>query len=46
MKIMVNGKIREMTDAQLEALQDMPEQGTVPTQEEYAEAAKILLGVE
>ena len=46
MKIMVNGKISEMTDAQLEALQDMPEPGTTPTQEEYAEAAKILLGVE
>ena len=46
MKIMVNGKINEMTDEQVEALQDMPEQGTVPTQEEYAEAAKILLGVE
>ena len=46
MKIMVNGTISEMTAAQVEALQDMPEQGTVPTQEEYAEAAKILLGVE
>ena len=46
MKIMVNGEISEMTDAQVEALQDMPEQGTVPTQDEYAEAAKILLGLE
>ena len=46
MKIMVNGEISEMTDAQVEALQDMPEQGTVPTQEEYEEEAKILLWVE
>ena len=43
---MVNGTISEMTDAQLEALQDMPEQGAAPTQDEYAEAAKIILGVE
>ena len=43
---MINGKIGEMTDAQLEALQDMPEQGTAPTQDEYAKAAKILLGLE
>lgn len=46
MKINENGIIREMTDAQLEALHDMPEQETVPTQDEYAEAAKILLGGE
>lgn len=46
MKIMVNGKINEMTDEQVEALQDMPEQGAAPTQDEYAEAAKIMLGVE
>ena len=45
-KIMVNGEISEMTDVQVEALQDMPEQGTAPTQDEYAEAAKILLGLE